>query len=240
MRPASQRSKSAAIDPDTRYAIKAAARRLFAERGIDGVSIREIVVLAGQRNGGSVHYHFGSKEALVRELIVDGARLIDDLRNHQLDRITRDGALPSLREVIEVLVSPALHLAEDTYLRFIHTLQMNFRDMFLDALENQWNSGYRRCLAHIRALLPEIPTALLNQRLVFMDIYMTSAMATREASLNDSLRDHRFWKSPSVMANFIDTMEQLLAGPVSAESLATIKPRTKSSSSKTVRSGEEQ
>lgn len=209
-------------DAETRHAIKVAARRLFAENGIDGVSIRQIVDLAGQRNGGSVHYHFGSKEALVRELIVDGARLIDDLRNARLDAIGARGGAPSLREIVEILVSPALELGEDTYLQFINSLQIGHRKIFMDALGNQWNTGFRRCLSHVRVLLPDMPTPLLNQRLVFMDMYMLTAMAAREASLADPGGAHRFWKTPYVMANFLDTMEHLLSGPASTETMAQL------------------
>ena len=41
------------------------AERLFAERGIDNVSIREIVRASGQSNLSAAHYHFGTREALV-------------------------------------------------------------------------------------------------------------------------------------------------------------------------------
>ena len=54
--------------------LKAVALRLFAEKGIDGVTVRQIAEAAGQKNHAVVGYYFGSKEALVRELIVDGAR----------------------------------------------------------------------------------------------------------------------------------------------------------------------
>lgn len=207
-------------DAETRHTIKVAARRLFAENGVDGVSVRQIVELAGQRNGGSVHYHFGSKEALIHEIIVDGARLIDDLRNARLDALAARGTAPTLREIVEILVGPALELGEDTYLQFINSLQIGHRKIFIEALGGQWNSGFRRCLAHIRSLLPEIPAELLNQRLVFMDIYMLSAMAAREASLGDSAGAHPFWRTAYVMPNFLDTMEHLLNGPTSSETMA--------------------
>ena len=61
--------------PGAREQIKLAARRLFAIRGIDGVSVREIVEAAEQKNHGSLAYYFGTKEALVRELVADGAKL---------------------------------------------------------------------------------------------------------------------------------------------------------------------
>src|SRR5205085_1882241 len=45
----------------TRDKLVDAAARLFAERGIDNVSINEIVRAAGQRNASAVHYHFGNR-----------------------------------------------------------------------------------------------------------------------------------------------------------------------------------
>jgi AcrR family transcriptional regulator len=45
----------------TRDLLKLAARRLFAHRGFDSVSVHDIVLAAGQRNRGSLHYYFGTK-----------------------------------------------------------------------------------------------------------------------------------------------------------------------------------
>ncbi len=207
-------------DADTRDAIKTTARRLFATRGIDGVSVREIVIAAGQRNGGSLHYHFGTKETLVRELIVDGAKLIDDRRRVLLDGLESSTNPPSLRQVIEVLVWPALDLSAEargleTYIRFINVLQMSHRQMFLDALNNQWNSGYLRCLSLIRKLLPNVPPLILNQRLIFMGIYLPAVLAAREAALDGQHGTHPFWSAPYTMDNLIDSIEHLIDGPSS-------------------------
>ena len=52
----------------TREALLDAAERLVAEHGLAGVSIREVIREAGQRNNGVVKYHFGSWHGLLIEL----------------------------------------------------------------------------------------------------------------------------------------------------------------------------
>jgi AcrR family transcriptional regulator len=202
-------------DASTRDLLKLAARRLFAHRGLDGVSVRDIVLAAGQRNSGSLHYYFGTKENLARELVSDGAKLIDQRRNSQLDDIERAGGPRHLREVIEVLVWPSTGLAgergeEDTYIRFITLLQMSHRQLFLDALEGRWASGYERCLAHIRHLLKDIDPVIVTQRLVFMSLYLRAAMSSREAALEAGSRSHHFWSAEITMQNLVDTIEGIL------------------------------
>jgi AcrR family transcriptional regulator len=55
-------------DTETRARVLKAAARLFAERGFNHVSIRDICREAGS-NVASVNYHFGDKMGLYRELI---------------------------------------------------------------------------------------------------------------------------------------------------------------------------
>lgn len=204
-------------ETSTRDLLKVAARRLFALRGYDGVSVRDIVLAAGQRNSGSLHYYFGSKDELARELVADGAKLIDDRRNAMLDAIEARGGPRHLREIIECLVWPSTDLAgdgsqppkEDTYIRFITMLQMSHRQMFMDALEGKWASGYDRALTHIREFLKEIDGDLVNQRLMLMSLYLRAAMSSREAALEGGA-SHRVWSAEATMQNFIDTVEGML------------------------------
>lgn len=56
--------RAAAADR-TRASIIAAALKLFARRGVESVSLREIVVKAGQGNQSAIHYHFKDKAGLV-------------------------------------------------------------------------------------------------------------------------------------------------------------------------------
>src|SRR4051794_8680724 len=70
-----------------RVLILRAAERLFAERGIEHVSLREIGVAAGQRNNSAVQYHFGTREELVRALYEDRLAPLDRRRRELLDRL---------------------------------------------------------------------------------------------------------------------------------------------------------
>ena len=53
-----------ATSEETKNQIKAAAQMLFARRGVDGVTVQEIVTAAGQRNNAALHYHFGYQRGI--------------------------------------------------------------------------------------------------------------------------------------------------------------------------------
>lgn len=200
-----------------REQVKLAALRLFAIQGVDGTTVRQIVDACGQKNHAAVSYYFGTKEALVRELVVDGARLIDDRRNAMLDRLEAAGGPATVTQVVEALVYPSIDLSgqgqEDSYIRFIVMLTMNQRALFMDALENRWNAGYLRCLDHLRRLLPLLSPAMQNQRFVFMGAYVGSVLAFREAALGDRSRTHPMWHSPDTLRDFVRTLTALLEAP---------------------------
>lgn len=215
-----EKTAVAAKPLSAREQIKLAARRLFAERGIDGVTVREIVEASGQKNHGALSYYFGTKEALVRELVVDGAKLIDIRRNAFLDRLEAEGGPNGIREVVEALVYPSINLAEETetaedsYIRFIALLGMSHREFFMEALENRWNSGYLRCLDHLRRLMPPMPAAAKNQRFIFLGAFLTSVIAAREAALADRSRPHPMWRSEATLHHFIGLLTAMLAAPL--------------------------
>ena len=54
---------------ETRAQLISAGERLFAERGIEVVSMREITRAAGQRNATALQYHFGDRRGLVRAIL---------------------------------------------------------------------------------------------------------------------------------------------------------------------------
>lgn len=210
---------------ETRARLKEEAQRLFALRGIDGVSVQDIVSAAEQRNNASLRYYFGNKLELARELVVDGARIIDEVRQAMLDELEQQGKL-TLPSVLDALTLPLIELSERTgqatYIRLIANLQLNNRAFLREALEDKWNAGYKRCFAHLARLLPDIPAPILEQRLTLAgNIYGNAVWAAWESS-KDSEDESRFWTRSYTISNVMDTLQGVLETPPSARTLALV------------------
>lgn len=194
--------------------LKDEAQRLFATRGIDGVTVRDIANAADQKNPAAVGYHFGSKEALIRELIIDGAKMIDERRNTQLNALEKSGDAIEISQIVAILVYPSINLAKqgetDTYNRFLRMLVMSHRALFHDALGDRWNSGYQRCLKHLRILMPSLSRSMQNQRFIFLESYLGGMLCARETRLDDTSRVHPTWNDKSTLAHFAATITCML------------------------------
>jgi AcrR family transcriptional regulator len=111
-----QRASTVAKEPEaaadtgasTPDRILQAAERLFSERGIDAVSLREITTAAGV-NSAAAHYHFGSKEIVLEELFALRARPIAEQREALLSQVKPDRqGRPKLEDVLRAFLQPAL------------------------------------------------------------------------------------------------------------------------------------
>jgi AcrR family transcriptional regulator len=216
-----------ATSEETRNQIKAAAQMLFARRGADGVTLQEIVNAAGQRNNAALHYHFGSKEELIRQMVVDGATVLDQRRRDMLDEIEAGGGPKSIREVILVLMMPVIELGEDErwrgYIRFTSNLQASDPKTLRAALNNRWNSGYVACFNYLKLMLP-LPAAIIEQRLSMFTIYANSILSAHEAALEShNTRNSRLWGQPFTIENMLDMLEAALTCPLSSQTLTKLR-----------------
>ncbi len=118
------------IAPSTKEQIVLVAERLFAERGIEGVSLRQIGAAAGNGNNSAVQYHFGSKDHLVQAVF-----------EYRLPRLRERGSLviaerhpDDLRSWVECGIRVLLEqseLEDSNYMSFVATLyQYGRRDVF--------------------------------------------------------------------------------------------------------------
>lgn len=104
--------RGGAADGDaTRAVLLDAAVRLFAEQGIEAVSVRAVNRAAGVAPA-AVHYHFGSKAALLDAVVArHGEEVVADIgrRARQLLDATEP---PTPRQVVEVLSDPYRRLLD--------------------------------------------------------------------------------------------------------------------------------
>jgi len=96
---------------DTRERLLNAGEYLFAERGLDAVSVRDITEAAGA-NTAAIHYHFGSKPDLIAAILRRRADEHGRRRQELLDALEDDDNV-NLRDVIDALVRPTAELARD-------------------------------------------------------------------------------------------------------------------------------
>jgi AcrR family transcriptional regulator len=94
---------------DTRDKLLGAAEQLFAERGVDAVSLREIGRAAGARNVIAVQYHFADRAGVLTAILEKHLPDVDARRHALLDEIEAGidgGAAPTARAVAGALVRP--------------------------------------------------------------------------------------------------------------------------------------
>ncbi|MEH2488476.1 AcrR family transcriptional regulator [Bradyrhizobium sp. AZCC 2230] len=219
-----------AASEQTKDQIKMAAQMLFARHGIDAVTVQQIVDAAGQRNNAALYYHFRTKEELIRQMVVDGAAVLDARRREMLDDMEKRGGPANIREVMLVLFMPVIELGEDErwrgYIRFISHLQASDPKALRDALNNRWNAGYVECVNHLKRMLPG-PAAIVEQRLSMLAIYSNAVLSAHEAARESrNTRSSRLWSQPFTIENILDMLEAAITCPPSQATLQTAMAET--------------
>jgi AcrR family transcriptional regulator len=107
------RVKAANGDADsTRKKLFASAERLFAERGFNGVSVRDIANDAGV-NSALVGYYFGGKQGLLSEVYTRHCTPLNQERMRLLKEFSTAKNGPTLEQVLEAFIRPSLQVTVD-------------------------------------------------------------------------------------------------------------------------------
>jgi len=200
----------------TRERLLRAGERLFAERGIDGVTVREINQLAGQRNSSALHYHFGSREGLLNEIRAQHRDPIEARRVVMLDALEREQRTDDLRALVETIVYPfAAELATESgrdYLRILPQLTGRLRMPVGKIPQSFGPHGIRRTVRYAHRCLPEFETTVREERLAVVMEFATNMIARRaqeiELGLAFRFPEERF------ISNLVDMAVGSLVAPV--------------------------
>lgn len=98
---------------ETRRRIVDAAEALFAEHGVDNVTLLDIARAAGQKNRNAPQYHFGDKTGLINAVLDKHSDLISQRRKAMIEAL-RTKAAPTLRELVEAYVLPVAKHVDST------------------------------------------------------------------------------------------------------------------------------
>ncbi len=96
----------------TRLSLLRAAEKLFSERGIDSVSMREVASEAGQRNVSATQYHFGSRDGVLEAILQRHAAPIHEKYAAMVDLLEARADV-SLTALVEALVRPLVSKLDD-------------------------------------------------------------------------------------------------------------------------------
>ncbi len=203
------------LEPSTKEQVVLVAERLFAARGLDAVSLRQIAATVGNGNHSVVQYHFGSKASLV-EAILD-YRMPPICERQRLLR-ARQGP-GDLRSCVESYVLPILEQGEQpgsNYLTFVAMLQQSSSRHLLDRSPEQYRTITDAFRREVKELLHEIPEPLRSQRVSLALAFTVHASADRERHLDSGMKVLSFG---TYVANLLDALVGFLTAPVSPEAL---------------------
>jgi AcrR family transcriptional regulator len=196
-----------------------AAERLFAERGIEAVALRQINQAANQRNMSAAHYHFGSREGLVEAVLRHRLPALDARRGAML---ADSGTGRDLRFYLRAFIMPLIEELRprpegNHYLRFMQQYE-RYRGSydFVRALTPTSVEIYDG----IEALLGELPEPIRRLRIGHLINLIHSVLVTVEERVERGEIDAD--QLELITANTVDMIAGALTAPPSAEALAQL------------------
>ena len=216
------------MDPaDTRKNLILAAERLFAEKGIDNVSLREINRAAGQKNVAALHYHFGTREMLLEAIFEHRMDGINRRRVAMLDAMEAAAPVTQVRPVVAAMVAPLAEQLDPTvrgqhYVRFLAQV---ISDPGIDLgglVRDKFDHGMARTRDLLRGLLSDLPAPLVEQRIRQAVAHFVHALADKARRDAGGRTTGRSGGTQLFVANLIDSIAGALTAPVSDETMALL------------------
>jgi AcrR family transcriptional regulator len=152
-----------------------AAEQLFAEKGFEAVSVRDITQLA-KANVAAVNYHFGSRESLLTMVMTRYMTPVNEERIARLDALERkwSGKSVPLEEIMDALVRPLVvqvrksELTERLFYKLMGRTFAQQGDGLPPQIEEQLRSVVQRFTRAFAKALPAVNADDLTWRIHFM------------------------------------------------------------------------
>jgi len=186
------------------------AEELFAERGIEGVSLREISLAAGQGNNAAVQYHFKTRQGLVAAIFDYRVAQMDRIRSEALARLFDAGEERDLRSLLMVLLLPHLELADERgthpHARFLSQYVTRYRPAGMPHISTE--AATAAALMKITNLIYDrvsLPRELARKRLELVMLLFLSMLIRYDVGTQAG------HPQPSLQEQVEDTLDMALA-----------------------------
>jgi AcrR family transcriptional regulator len=218
----------------TRLELLLAAEKLFALHGLRGISLRQIVATTRQRNISTVHYHFGSREALVYAICDLRMPAIEAARAARIAAFIESPPRRAerVRELVDVLIQPTAQPIVESRGRsyFRRLLAHSFVSDVMDLsgyINGRYDLGIRQTAGLMRQELPHLSRATFNTRWALLIRSMTYLLANLE--VRAALVSWRKGKAmlDDEMAAMATAFSGFLAAPDDLRKDARVHPRAR-------------
>ncbi len=221
-----QPARKPAARLETHEQIILAAERLFGKFGIDAVSMRQINAAARQRNSSAVHYHFGSKEALIAATFDYRMEPINRRRLQRLDEVSKAGQVGDVRMLVQAIILPIVEEIEQStggshYIRFAGQAFGHPRLDFFSLQRSEFSEGLQRIYGLLKAALPNVPQILFGQRFGMIIELIYHSLADREI-FRLSAKKKMDFNATAFFNNLVDSCTGVMTAPVSSETRLAI------------------
>lgn len=195
-----------------------AAERLFAERGLDGASLRQISAAAHNGNNTAVQYHFGSKERLIQAIFEYRLRDLNERRAALIGRGVRRSCASGWSATSSRCSNRANGRAATTSASWRNSSSTAKRDV-LDRLAPELLAPTHVFRERAGALLPHLPEPLRGHRIAHAMAFSVYAGAEREQS---RARDEEVLPYAVHVGDLLDGLVGFLQAPVSSATASAL------------------
>lgn len=172
----------------TREKLILTAESMFAEQGIEAVSLRSISAEAVQGNNSAVQYHFDTKLGLIEAIMDYRISRIDDRRSSLLMAAETRGRLQDVRCLLEVFLLPLCEEVSDPNSRYMSLLSQIYHHH--EDPGHPYTQAHGRALARGRAMtwsvgemldaLMQLPRPISEHRSKMIGLLFVHSLADRE------------------------------------------------------------
>jgi AcrR family transcriptional regulator len=210
---------------DTPSRILEVAEEMFADQGYRAVSLRSIT-RACNANIAAVHYHFGSKEAVLERIFETHCSVMNGERIRRLEACREEpGRPPLLEQILDAYLRPALALpgADERTRRFMRlraAIAHEQAELSQRLVAKHFNAVSGRFVEALKAQLQHLTAEEVYWRFHFLlgAQYYTLANPGRIQALSDGLCN------PSDTERAVEELIAFVAAGLRAPGRATVSP----------------